>query len=144
MSNEPLVTFVGNATADAELTATRSGTMVATWTLAQTPRVKQGDEYVDGEPIFVRCNAWRDLGEHCADTITKGMRLVVQGRMKVRSWDQEGVKRTAIECDVDAVGPDLRYATATVTKASREGGRQQQRPSRSQSRQDDYDTVVPF
>jgi single-strand DNA-binding protein len=143
MSNEPVVTFVGNATGDAELKATRSGAMVATWTLAQTPRVKQGDEYVDGEPIFVRCSAWRDLGEHAADSITRGMRLIVQGRMKVRSWEQDGVKRTGIECEVEAVGPDLRYATAKIMKAGRsEGG--QQRPSRARSRSADYDSEPPF
>lgn len=142
MSNEPIVCFVGNATADAELKATRSGAMVATWTLAQTPRTKQGDDWVDGEPIFVRCSAWRDLGEHAADTITRGMRLVVLGRMKVRSWEQDGVKRTGIECDVEAVGPDLRYATATVTKASSGGGGQQQ--ARRSGQQFEDDSEVPF
>lgn len=122
--NEPLLTITGNATADAQLRYTPAGAAVCSWTVAQTPRVKKGDEYVDGATTFYRCSAWRQLAEGCAETITRGMRLVVHGRLTTREYEKDGVTRTSIELDVEAVGPELRYATATVTKVSRESGGQ--------------------
>lgn len=119
MAGEPYITLVGNATADAELRFTPSGAAVCSFSVAQTPRVKQGESWVDGEPTFYRCSAWRQLGESAAETITRGMRLIVHGRLTTRSYDKDGVKRTSLEVDVEAVGPELRYATATVKKAER-------------------------
>ena len=119
MAGEPVITIIGNATADAELRFTPSGAAVCSFSVAQTPRVKQGDTWVDGEPTFYRCSAWRQLGESAAETITRGMRLIVHGRLATRSYEKDGVKRTSLEVDVEAVGPDLRYATAKVMKAER-------------------------
>jgi single-strand DNA-binding protein len=119
MAGEPYITIVGNATADAELRFTPSGAAVCSFSVAQTPRVKQGDSWVDGEPTYYRCSAWRQLGESAAETITRGMRLIVHGRVSSRSYEKDGVKRTSLEVDVEAVGPELRYAIATVKKAER-------------------------
>jgi single-strand DNA-binding protein len=123
VAGEPYITLVGNATADAELRFTPSGAAVCSFSVAQTPRVKQGDSWVDGEPTFYRCSAWRQLGESAAETITRGMRLIVHGRLTTRSYEKDGVKRSSLEVDVEAVGPELRYATATVKKAERGSGK---------------------
>ncbi len=122
--NEPTLTIIGNATADAQLRFLSSGAAVASWTVAQTPRVKKGDEWVDGTTTWYRCTAWRQLAEGCAETITRGMRLVVHGRLSTREYEKDGVTRMSVELDVEAVGPDLRYATAKVSKMNRssEGG----------------------
>lgn len=122
MSGEPIVTIVGNATADAQLRYTGAGAAVASFTVAQTPRTKKGDEWVDGNPTFYRCSAWRQLAEGCAETITRGMRLVVHGRLTTREYEKDGQTRMSVELDVEAVGPDLRYATASVQKANRSDG----------------------
>lgn len=122
MANEPTITLVGNLTDDAELRFIPSGAAVANFTVASTPRVKNGDQWEDGEPMFVRCAAWRDLAENVAESLTKGTRVIVQGRLSVRSFEHNGEKRTSMELDVDAVGPELRFATASVTRASRGGG----------------------
>ncbi|MDN5916632.1 MAG: single-stranded DNA-binding protein [Pseudonocardia sp.] len=123
MANEPTITVCGNTTADAELRFTPSGAAVANWTLACTPRVKDGDGWKDGETTFYRCAAWRQLGESAAETITKGMRLLVHGRFRTRSFEtSDGEKRLSLEIDVEHVGPDLRYATAKVSKVSRSSG----------------------
>lgn len=119
MSNELITTMIGNTTADAELKFLPSGKAVASFTLVQTPREKRNDQWVDGEPIFVRCTAWEDYAEHIGQTVTKGMRLIVHGRVKAKSWEKDGVKRTGWEMTIDGCGPDLRYATATVQKAER-------------------------
>lgn len=119
MANEPVITICGNATGDAELKFLPSGAAVASWTIASTPRVKRGDTWEDGETVFYRCSVWRQMAENAAETITRGMRLVVSGRFKVRTWEKDGEKRTSLEIDVEHVGPDLRYATATVKKADR-------------------------
>jgi single-strand DNA-binding protein len=119
VAGEPYITVVGNATADAELRFTPSGAAVCSFSVAQTPRVKQGDSWTDGEPTFYRCSAWRQLGESAAETITRGMRLIVHGRLTTRSYEKDGVKRSSLEVDVEAVGPELRYATAKVAKAER-------------------------
>ena len=122
MANEPLITVVGNLTADPELRFTASGAPVANFTVASTPRTKQGDEWVDGEPLFLGCSVWREYAENVAESLQKGMRVVVQGRLKARSYEKDGQKRTVFELDVDEVGPSLRYATARVTKTDRRNG----------------------
>ncbi len=113
-------TIVGNLTSDPELRYTQSGLPVVSFTIASTPRVfdKQAGEYKDGEPLFLRASAWRDFAEHIANSLTKGTRVVASGRLKQNSYEtKEGEKRTSIELEVDAIGPDLRYATATVVRA---------------------------
>lgn len=122
MAGEPLMTIVGNTTADAELRFTPSGLAVATFTVACTPRVKRGDEWVDGDTTFFRCSVWREMAEQVAETITKGMRVIVHGRFKTRQYEKDGQTRTSVEIDVEEVGPSLKYATAKVAKMSRSGG----------------------
>lgn len=119
MANEPVATLCGNVASVPELKFLGSGTAVCNFTIAATPRVKNGDEWVDGETMWVRCAVWRQHAENTAETLSKGMRVLVHGRLKVRSWDQDGTKRTGIEMDVEHVGPELRYATAKVNKVSR-------------------------
>ena len=122
MSGEPLMTIVGNATGDAELRYTPSGAAVAAFNVAVTPRVKKGDAWEDGQTTFFRCTAWREMAESCAESITKGMRLIVHGRFKTREYEKDGQTRNSIEIEVDEVGPSLRYATARVQKMQRSGG----------------------
>ncbi len=122
MANEPLITVVGNATNDAEMRFTAGGVGVAAFNLAVTPRVKKGDSWEDGETTFFRCTVWRDMAEPVAETVTKGMRLIVHGRFKTRQYEKDGQTRTSVEIDVDEVGPSLRYATAKVNKMQRTGG----------------------
>lgn len=131
MANEPVITIVGNLTADPELRFLSNGTAVAGFTVAATPREKDGDAWKDGETLFLRCAAWRQLGENVAESLEKGNQVVVQGRLKVRSWEKDGVTRTSIELDVDHVGPSLQFATAKVTRAARGqgGGQGQSRPA---------------
>ena len=124
MVNETILNLVGNATADAELRYTQNGKPVANLTIASTPRTfdRQANEWKDGEPLFMRCSVWGDMAEHVAGSITKGMRLMVSGRLKQRSYeDKEGNNRTVIELEVDEIGPSLRYATAQVTRAASGG-----------------------
>ena len=118
MSGEPIITIVGNLTSDPELRYVASGTPVASFTVASTPRNlnKQTNQWEDGEAMFVRCSVWREYGENVAETLTKGMRVVVTGRLTVRSYEYNGEKRQSIEMQVDEVGPSLRYARAQVTK----------------------------
>lgn len=123
MANEPILTLVGNLTADPELRYTPNGAAVANFTVAQTPKSfdKSRNEYVDGETVFMRCNVWREAAENVANTLGKGMRVVVTGRMKSRSFeDKQGNRRTVMELEVDEVGPSLRYATAAVSKTPRQ------------------------
>jgi len=122
MAGEPLITVIGNAVADAELRFTPSGAAVANFTVAVTPRVKRGDEWADGDTTFFRCAVWREMAEQVAETVEKGMRLIVHGRFKTRQYEKDGQTRMSVEIDVDEVGPSLRYATAKVQKASRSGG----------------------
>lgn len=123
MAGEPTITIVGNLTADPELRYLSSGIPVASFTVASTPREKnkQTDQWEDGEAMFVRCSVWREYGENVANSLTKGTRVVVTGRLQVRSYEKDGQKRTSLELQVDEVGPSLRYATAQVVKASRNG-----------------------
>ena len=119
--NEPKTTLVGNLVAEPELRYTSNGAAVVNLTIAQTPKVKdQSGQWVDGEALFARCTAWRDLAEHISESLTKGTRVIADVRIKSRSYDtKEGEKRTVTEYEIDAMGPDLRYATAKVTKAER-------------------------
>lgn len=124
MAGETVITVVGNLTDDPELRFTPSGAAVANFTVASTPRQfdRQTGEWKDGDPLFLRCSIWRQSAENVAESLSKGARVVVQGRLKQRSFEtREGEKRTVFECDVDEIGPSLRYATAKVTKTSRSG-----------------------
>ncbi len=125
MAGETTITIVGNLTADPELRFTPSGAAVANFTVASTPRAfdRQSNEWKDGETLFMRCSVWREAAENVAESLTRGTRVVVTGRLKSRSYEtKEGEKRTVVEMDVDEVGPSLRYASAKVTKAQRGGG----------------------
>ncbi|MDY6810797.1 MAG: single-stranded DNA-binding protein [Actinomycetota bacterium] len=125
MAGDTVITVVGNLTADPELRFTPSGAAVANFTVASTPRTfdRQTNEWKDGEALFLRCNIWRDAAENVTESLSKGTRVVVQGRLKQRSFEtREGEKRTVVELEVDEIGPSLRYATAKVNKASRGGG----------------------
>lgn len=122
MTGETPLTVVGNLTADPELRYTQSGTAVASFTIASTPRFfdKQSNEFKDGEAMFLRCTAWRDFAEHIAASLVKGSRVVAQGVLQAHSWEtKDGEKRTGLELKVEALGPDLRYATAQVVRAGR-------------------------
>ncbi len=125
MVGETVVTVVGNLTADPELRYTQNGLPVANFTIASTPRNfdRQANEWKDGDALFLRASAWREFAEHIAGSLTKGMRVVAQGRLRQRSYqDREGNQRTSIELEVDEIGPSLRYATAQVTRAASNGG----------------------
>lgn len=125
MAGETVITVVGNLTGDPELRFTPSGAAVANFTVASTPRTfdRQSNEWKDGETLFMRCSIWREAAENVAESLTKGMRVVANGRLVQRSYDtREGEKRTVVEMQVDEVGPSLRYASAKVTKAQRSGG----------------------
>ena len=125
MAGDTTITIVGNLTSDPELRFTPSGAAVASFTVASTPRYldKSTNEWKDGDALFLRCSVWRQLAEHVAESLHRGERVIVTGRLKQRSFDtKEGEKRTVVEVDVDEVGPSLRYATATINKVSRGGG----------------------
>ena len=125
MAGDTTITVVGNLTADPELRFTPSGAAVANFTVASTPRIfdRQSSEWKDGEALFLRCNIWREAAENVAESLTRGSRVIVTGRLKQRSFEtREGEKRTVVELEVDEIGPSLRYATAKVNKASRSGG----------------------
>jgi single-strand DNA-binding protein len=125
VAGDTTITVVGNLTADPELRFTPSGAAVANFTVASTPRIydRQSGEWKDGEALFLRCNIWREAAENVAESLTRGSRVIVQGRLKQRSFEtREGEKRTVFEVEVDEIGPSLRYATAKVNKASRGGG----------------------
>ena len=125
MAGETIITVVGNLTSDPELRYTQNGLAVANFTIASTPRTfdRQSNEWKDGEALFLRASVWREFAEHVAGSLTKGSRVIATGRLKQRSYqDREGQNRTAIELEVDEIGPSLRYATAQVTRASGGGG----------------------
>ena len=122
MVGETVVTVIGNLTADPELRFTQGGLPVVGFTVASTPRSfdRQAGEWKDGEALFLRCSAWREPAEHVAGSLTKGTRVIASGRLRQRSYqDREGNTRTAVELEVDEIGPSLRYATAQVTRAAR-------------------------
>ncbi|MCY0942696.1 single-stranded DNA-binding protein [Streptomyces antarcticus] len=125
MAGETVITVVGNLVDDPELRFTPSGAAVAKFRVASTPRTfdKQTNEWKDGESLFLTCSVWRQAAENVAESLQRGMRVVVQGRLKQRSYeDREGVKRTVYELDVEEVGPSLKNATAKVTKTAGRGG----------------------
>ena len=127
MAGETIITVVGNLTAPPELRFTPNGAAVANFTVASTPRTfdRQTNEWKDGEALFLRCSVWKEAAENVAESLTKGMRVIVQGRLKARSYDdKDGNRRTSWELDVDEVGPALKFATAKVTRAQRGGGGQ--------------------
>ena len=129
MAGETVITVVGNLVDDPELRYTPAGAAVAKFRIASTPRTfdRQTNEWRDGEALFLSCSVWRQAAEHVAESLARGLRVIVQGRLKQRSYeDREGVTRTVYELDVDEVGPSLTYATAKVTKASGSGQRQAQ------------------
>ncbi|WP_423921005.1 single-stranded DNA-binding protein [Frigoribacterium sp. 2-23] len=127
MAGETVITVVGNLTSDPELRYTQNGLAVANFTIASTPRTfdRASNEWKDGEALFLRASVWREFAEHVASSLTKGSRVIAQGRLKQRSYEtKEGEKRTSMELEIDEIGPSLRYATAQVTRASssRDGG----------------------
>jgi single-strand DNA-binding protein len=125
VAGDTTITVVGNLTADPELRFTPSGAAVANFTVASTPRIfdRQSSEWKDGEALFLRCNIWREAAENVAESLTRGSRVIVTGRLKQRSFEtREGEKRTVFEVEVEEIGPSLKYATAKVNKANRSGG----------------------
>lgn len=138
MVNEPIMTLVGNLAGDPELRFTSGGKAVANFTVASTPRVKDGDQWADGETLWVRCAVWGQPAEHVAESLTKGVQVIVQGRLRAKTWqDRDGQSRTSMEMDVDHVGPSLQWATAKVTRANgnsqQSQGGQPQRPQAQQA-----------
>lgn len=143
MAGETVITIIGNLTADPELRTTSAGAQVASFTIASTPRSwnRNTNQFEDGQALFMRCSAWRDLATHCAQSLAKGMRVIAQGRLQQRSYQaQDGSNRTVIELQVDEIGPSLRYATAQVQKmqsggyqgGNANGGGYQQQPQQAQ------------
>ncbi|HEX7461414.1 MAG TPA: single-stranded DNA-binding protein [Dermatophilaceae bacterium] len=125
MAGDTIITIIGNLTADPELRFTPSGAAVANFTVASTPRQfdRTSNEWKDGETLFMRCSVWRDAAENVAESLQRGARVLVSGRLKSRSYEtKEGEKRTVIEMDVDEVGPSLKYATAKVNRTQRGTG----------------------
>jgi single-strand DNA-binding protein len=125
MAGETVITVVGNVTDDPELRFTPGGAAVANFTVASTPRTfdRQSNEWKDGDTLFLRCSVWRQAAENVAESLHRGTRVVVQGRLKQRSYEtREGEKRTVVELEVEEVGPSLKYATAKVARVQRSGG----------------------
>ena len=131
MSGETTITVIGNLTADPEARTIGSGATVTSFTVASTPRSfnKTTNQWEDGQALFLRCSAWRELGDHVTQSLSKGMRVIVTGRLGQHSYQaQDGSQRTSIELTVDEIGPSLRYATAQVIRAQSGNGGFQQRP----------------
>lgn len=127
MANETIITICGNLVDDPALRFTPSGAPVANFTVASTPRTfdKQSNDWKDGDAMFISCSVWRQAAENVAESLTKGMRVIVQGRLKSRTYEtKEGERRTVFEIDVDEVGPSLTWATARVARNERSGGQQ--------------------
>ena len=135
MAGDTVITVIGNLTADPELRWTQSGAAVADFTVASTPRTydRNAGEWRDGDTLFMRCSVWRDTAENVAESLRKGMRVIVQGRLTQRSYDtQQGERRTVVELQVDEVGPSLRRARAQVTRTAPSGGGGYQSDNRGQ------------
>lgn len=148
MAGETTITLTGNLVDDPALRFTPSGVAVAKFRVASTPRVfdRVANEWKDGEPLFLTCSVWRHVAENVAESLAKGMRVIVQGRLKQRSYEtNEGEKRTVYELDVEDVGPSLRNATAKVAKAQRQanGGGWNQQPQQNPSQQADPWATAP-
>lgn len=152
MAGETIITVIGNLTSDPELRYTQGGAAVANFTIASTPRTfdRASNEWKDGEALFLRSSAWKELGEHVAASLTKGSRVVAQGRLKQKSYEtKEGEKRTSIEFEIDEIGPSLRYATAQVTRAASNAGGRPAAPAPAQPAAPDAwattpDSELPF
>jgi len=131
MAGETIITVIGNLTNDPELRFTPGGDAVANFTIASTPRTfdRNSNEWKDGDPLFLRSSLWREAAQNAAETLTKGMRVIASGRLKQRSFEQDGQKRTVIEFEVDEIGPSLKYANAKVNRTQRNGNTQ---PAQSQ------------
>ncbi len=141
------ITLVGNLVRDPELRYTPTGQGVANFTVASTPRFldKATNEWKDGDTLFLTCNVWRDAAENCAESLTKGMRVIVQGRLKQRSYQtKEGDKRTVYEVEVDDVGPSLKNASARVTKSQRSNGNSGGQRQQSKQQADPWASDDPF
>ena len=137
MAGDTVITVIGNLTGDPELRFTPSGAAVANFTVANTPRTfdKTTNEWKDGDTLFVRCSIWREAAENVAESLTKGMRVIAQGRLVQRDFDdREGNKRTVVELQVEEIGPSLKYASAKVTRAQKSGGGA---PQQSSAKADD-------
>jgi single-strand DNA-binding protein len=149
MAGDTVITIIGNLVDDPELRFTPSGAAVAKFRIASTPRTfdRQTNEWKDGEALFLTVNVWRDPAEHCAESLQRGMRVIVQGRLRQRTYDtKEGEKRTVYEIEADEVGPSLRSATAKVTKAQRQQGAQgggQPAQQRGPAQQDPWASSAP-
>jgi single-strand DNA-binding protein len=155
MAGETVITVIGNLTSDPE-TRQAGGASVVSFTIASTPRTfdKQSNEWKDGEALFLRASAWRELGEHVAASLTKGSRVIAQGRLTQRSYEKDGQKRQSVELEVDAIGPELRYATVSVERAGgnrNQAARQEQfraqapqQPQQQQWAAAAYDDETPF
>ena len=142
MAGETIITVVGNLTADPELRFTPNGLPVANFTIASTPRNldRASNEWKDGDALFLRASVWREFAEHVAGSLTKGMRVIATGRLRQRSYqDREGNQRTAIELEVDEIGPSLRYATAQVTRTASNTS-VHQRPAAQQAAEEPWAT----
>lgn len=145
MAGDTVITVIGNLTADPELRWTQSGAAVADFTVASTPRTydRNAGEWRDGDTLFMRCSVWRDTAENVAESLRKGMRVIVQGRLTQRSYDtQQGERRTVVELQVDEVGPSLRRARAQVTRTAPSGGGGYQSDNRGQQ-QGGYQQAAP-
>lgn len=138
MAGETVITVVGNLTADPELRYTQNGLAVANFTIASTPRTfdRQANEWKDGDALFLRASVWREFAEHVAGSLTKGSRVIAQGTLRQRSYqDKEGQQRTSIELQVDEIGPSLKYATAQVSRVQGNGGGQRGQQGQGQQSQ---------
>ena len=145
MAGDTVITVIGNLTADPELRWTQSGAAVADFTVASTPRTydRNAGEWRDGDTLFMRCSVWRETAENVAESLRKGMRVIVQGRLTQRSYDtQQGERRTVVELQVDEVGPSLRRARAQVTRTTHSGGGGYQSDNRGQQ-QGGYQQAAP-
>src|SRR5262245_29429918 len=146
MANETAVTVVGNLTADPELRYTNEGAALVKFTVGSTPRVldRTSNEFRDGDPLFLTCTAWRDLAEHIAESLSKGARVVVTGRLRLSRWEtDDGEKRSTYGLDVDDIGPSLRFATAKVLRLTRTGGRGAP-PAEVMSPDDPWQSATPI
>lgn len=123
MANEPILTVIGNLVADPEPRVSQAGKSWVTFRIASTPRVRdrQSSEWSDGEPLWIGCRAYGELANNIAASLTKGTRVIVQGRLSQRSYEKDGQQRTSLDLEVDAIGPELQFATATVVRAQRGG-----------------------
>lgn len=136
MAGETILTIIGNLTADPEMRTTSKGGTVCNFSIAATPRQynSQSGQWEDGQALFMRCTVWRDMAEHCAQTLHKGMRVIAQGRLRQRTYQaKDGTQRTIVEMQVDEIGPSLKYATAQVQRIQHANGGQNMAPMQAQS-----------